>query len=782
MFRNTIFVATAILILSGITTAAEDRIADMSFSPLEEKNKSGLYSPQSAETFFNISCEILEPEDVSIQEAKEAVMMLKAAEKLDKSINTMLPQILKAASVDFRVDYSRLVRSQLYKYVSATSDAELAMKGVTYLLSKVNTREQREAILQSLSQDLGSSNEQFSSQISTYLGILAAETADFKSAATHFLDAYNSNPYNVVAFEKLGEVSPDFVTVPLMGPYLRRKITLNPYSLELALDFADYAYQYGLFEEARGTYQYAAEVYEYQNPEQPIPERVYLPWIMSAYNVEFGEANTLKIVNKIREQGSFNLAVEYISIMSEPLSASQRKTRLANLSQTATQMLATGHPGVNEQGLTYFYAFMDPDNRLAADMAKRAYAKNSDSIDVKSLYAYTLLQSGDINTAEEMVEIMKDYNQIAAYTYALVQYEKSDIASSLATLRQIVAMEPGSFVARMALERLEGAGSEYVPENDPYALRQLLDTNFGDSKMPQFYKPEDVITTKVSLSGVEFGYGADLGLYVVISNNGRQPLVITDNSFFRGEIFIRVRISGDIEGIKPIEIRKRVTPVSPIKPGGTLCIPVYLNTEATRLDKILRDFPQANLILTFQAYFDPQIDDQGQISSKIPMAITSGKRLGVILTKELMAKRIDNLRSGQAGQKLNTIKLINGLIAEQRAAEKYGVLYRHKAIPEDMLEEAFNITFDEDNWQVRFLMLDVLRNAGETFEAQEKFSAALQDTQWPIRMISLYGLSNLSQGEDFQKVLNWMYQSDEQELIRELAAVEGANTGMMNEQ
>jgi HEAT repeat protein len=79
-------------------------------------------------------------------------------------------------------------------------------------------------------------------------------------------------------------------------------------------------------------------------------------------------------------------------------------------------------------------------------------------------------------------------------------------------------------------------------------------------------------------------------------------------------------------------------------------------------------------------------------------------------------------------------------------------------------------------------MLDVLRNAGETFEAQEKFSAALQDTQWPIRMISLYGLSNLSQGEDFQKVLNWMYQSDEQELIRELAAVEGANTGMMNEQ
>ncbi|MFI4910530.1 MAG: hypothetical protein ACIAQZ_02555 [Sedimentisphaeraceae bacterium JB056] len=780
MLKKIAVIAT-ISLFSCVLFAAEDRIADSSFSSvLEEKNKIGLYSPQSAETLYNLACEILEPDDVSIQEAKEAVNILRAAEKLDKSINTMLPQILQAASIDSRVDYSKFVRGQLYKYVSATSDAELAMQAVTYLLSKVNNREQREAILKSLSQDLGSSNEQFASQIDTYLGILAAETADFNSAAKHFLDAYNNNAYNVVAFEKLGEVSPDFVTVPLMAPYLRRKITLNPYSLELALDYADYAYQYGLFETARGTYKYASDVYKYQNPDQPIPERVYLPWIMSAYNVEYGEANTLKIVNKIRAQGSFNLAVEYISIMSEPLSASQRKTRLETLSSTAMQMLSTGHPGVNEQGLTYFYAFMNPDKRMAADMAKRAYAKNSDSIDIKSLYAYTLLQSGDINTAEEMVEVMKDYNQIAAYTYALVQFEKSDVAAYLNTLRQIISMEPGSFVAEMAHDRLNAAGSEYIPENDPYALKQLLKSNFLDSAVPEFYKPEDVITTKVSLSGVEFGYGSDLGLYVVISNNGKQPLVITDNSFFRGEIYIKVGIAGDIEGIEPVEIRKRVTPVSPIKPDGTLCIPINLNTEATRLSKILRDFPQANLNLTFQAYFDPETDYQGQISSKIPMALTSGKRVGVILTKNLIEKKIENLRTGQSGQKLNTIKLISGLIAEQKAAEKYGVLYRHKAIPVEMLEEAFKITFEEDNWQVKFLMLDVLRNAGTAFDANARYSAALQDPKWPIRLISLYSLSKLPQGDDFNNVLNWMYQSDEEELVRKLAEIEGARSGQIS--
>jgi len=776
MWRKIVLIA-ALAVSFCVTSGAADLPKDSSFTaPIEEKNKTGLYSPQSAVTFYNIACEILEPDDVSIQEAKEAVIMLQSAENLDKSINTMLPQILKAASVDFREDYSKFVRSQLYKYVSSTSDAELAMRAVTYLISKVNTREDREQVLQSLIQDLGSANEQFSSQISTYLGVLAAETADFNTAATHFLNAYNSNSYNVIAFEKLGEVSPDFITVPLMAPYLRRKITLNPYSLELALDFADYAYQYGLYEAARGTYNYAADVYEFQNPGQQIPERVYLPWVMSAYNVQYGEANTIKVVNKIRNQGSFNLAVEYITIMSEPLSDSQRRSRLKSLSDTALQMLGTGHPSLNEQGLAYFYSFMNVDRNLASEMAKRAYAKNNESIDVKSLYAYSLMQSGDINTAEEMVKDMKDYNQIAAFTYAMIQAAKADTAASLATLKKIVAMEPGSFVSHHALERLKNNGSEYIPEHDPFALNQLLETTFGSSMIPLFYKPEDVITTKVSLSGVEFGYGTDLGLYVVISNNGKQPVVITDSSFFRGEIYIKVRIAGDIDGIEPIEIRKRVTPVAPIKSDGTLCIPISLSNEATRLEKILRDFPQANLVLTFQAYFDPEIDDKGEISSKIPMAITSGKRLGVILTKELLEKRIETLITGQAGQKLNTIKLINGLIAERRAAEKYGILYRHKAIPQELLEDAFKITFKEDNWQVQFLMLDVLRNAGTSFEASKRYSEALQSPQWPVRLISLYSLSKLPQGEDFKNVLNWMYQSDEEVMVRRLAEIEGAKS------
>ncbi len=776
MWREIVLIAITAVIFCGVSAAQESPEGSSYRAPIGEQNRLGLYSPQSAVTFYNLACEILEPDDVSIQEAKEAVVMLQSAENLDKSINTMLPQILRAASIDFREDYSRFVRSQLYKYVSSTSDAELSMRAVTYLLSKVNTREQREQILQSLVQDLGSANEQFSSQISTYLGVLAAETADFNAAAKHFLNAYNSNPYNVVAFEKLGEVSPDFVTVPLMAPYLRRKITLNPYSLELALDYADYAYQYGLFDTARGTYNYAADVYEFQNPGVPIPERVYLPWVMSAYNVQYGEANTIKVVNKIRSQGSFNLAVEYITIMSEPLSDSQRRMRLQSLSDTAIQMLGTGHPGVNEQGLAYFYSFMSPDQKLASDMAKRAYARNSESIDVKSLYAYSLLQSGDVNTAEEMVKDMKDYNQIAAYTFALIRAAKADTAASLATLKQIVAMEPGSFVARNALERLKNSSSEYIPEHDPYALNQLLESTFGSSIVPLFYKPEDVITTKVSLSGVEFGYGTDLGIYIIISNNGKQPLVITDSSFFRGDIYIRVRIAGDIDGIKPVEIRKRITPVSPIKPDGTLSIPISLNNEATRLDKILRDFPQANLVLTFQAYFDPEIDANGEISSKIPMAITSGKRLGVILTKELLEKRIATLLTGQAGQKLNTIKLINGLIAERQAAEKYGVLYRHKVIPQELLEDAFKITFKEDNWQVPFLMLDVLRNAGTSFEASKRYSEALLSPQWPVRLISLYSLSKLPQGDDFTNVLNWMYQSDEEIMVRRLAEIEGAKS------
>ncbi len=784
MLKKVIVIAAVLCSLLSIA-GAEERISDESMLGLrQEEKRSGIYSPQSAAMFYDIACEILEPENVSIQEAREAICMLRAAKELDKSGSSMLRQILEAASVDTRTDYSKFVRSQLYRYISSTSNSELALRAVTYLLSQVNQREERENILSSLYQDLGSSNDQFASQISSYLGILASETADFESAAKHFLNAYNKNPYNVTAFEKLSEVSPDFVTVPLMAPYLRRKITLDPYSLERALDYADYAYQYSLFTIARDTYEYAAEIYEYQNPDEKIPERLFLPWIMSAYNVEYGESNALKIVNRIRRQGSFNLAVEYISIMSEPLSASQRKSRLDTLSETATQMLSTDHEDITPQSLAYFYIFMDPDRRKAEQMAKRAYAQNSESMDVRALYAYTLFESGDINTAEEMVSPMKDYNQIAAYTSALIQYEKDDVAAYLEELKELIAMEPGSFPAQMAFERLESENSEYIPEHDPYALKEMLESNFSDAVVPEFYKPDDIVSTKVSLKGVEFGYGSDLGLDVIISNNGKQPLVITDSSFFRGDIYMRVKISGDIEGIEPVTIRKRVTPVSPIKPdGGTLNIPIELSTEAPRLKSILEDFPQANLDLTFQAYFDPEKDDEGQLVSKIPMAVTTGRRLGVIMNDNLLEKKLENLRSGQAGQKLNTIELLYGLVAERNAADKYGVMYRHKAISQDILEEAFDITLNnEENWQVRLMMLNVLRKAGDRFEASDRFSEELQNPRWPVRLLSLYGLTRLSESYDaeseevdeFQKVLNWVYQADEQPLVRHLAEIEGA--------
>lgn len=767
------------LTLIGFAVITNAQTADPSFSPPPTEGRNiGLYSPQSAETFFNLACEILEPEDVSIQEVKEAVVMMNAAEKLDRSISTMLPQILKAAMIDSRQDYSRLVRSHLYRFVSSTSDSELAMRAVSYLLSKVNTREEREQILQSLIQDLASSNQQFASQLSMSIGVLAAETADFDTASRAFLESYNSNPYNVVAFEKLAEVSPDIVSVAMMGPYLRRKITLNPYSLELALDYADYAYQYELYDIARDTYRYAADVYEYQNPGEAVPERVYLPWIMSAMNVEYGEANALKVVSRIRKQGTFNLAVEYISIMAEPLSASQRRSRLGELSKTALQMLSTGHPAVNEQGLAFFYTFMYEDNRRAADMAKIAYAKDSESIYVRSLYAYTLLQSGDVNTAEEMVQHLHEYNQIAAYTHALIQLEKADTAAALATLRRLITMEPGSFVAKAAGDKLAERGAEYFPENDPEALKQLLNSNFIASVVPEFFKPEETVTTKVSLSGVEFGYGTDLGVNIIISNNGKQPLVITDSSFFKGEIYIRVNITGDIEGIMPIEIRKRVTPVSPIRPGGTLAIPIRLNVEAAKLSRILNDFPQATLNLSFTAYFDPALSDDGKVTSMIPVANTSCRRLGVMLTEELLDKRIESLQTGQAGQKIHTIRLINGLIAERGAAEKYGVLYKHKAIPQDSFEKAFSLALEDENWQVRLLILDVLRFTGTSFESHKRFSDGLLEEQWPIRLLSLYCLSKLPQNDDFEQVINWMNQSDEEQLVRTLAQLQSARFGL----
>jgi tetratricopeptide (TPR) repeat protein len=749
---------------------------------LEAEKLDSIYSPQTAQTFFDIACDILEPEYVNVKEAREAIILIKAAQKLDKTMNIMLPQMLKAVNIDQEMDYSDDVKQMLYRYVTGTSDSEMAMQGIRYLLSKAPTRERREQILDAFNKDIGSTNDQFSSQLSTYLGSLIAETGNFDEAVKHFKIAYEKDPYNVVAFERIAEVAPEYVTVYSTGPYLRKKIILDPYSLEIVLDFADYCFKHGLFNVARDTYGYAADAFVYENPDKNIPERVYLPWVLSAYNVEHGEANCLKIINRIRGQGDFNIVVEYISLMSEPLSRSERRNRLTELSTIAEQMLQGGNPYVTEEQLAYFYFFLDKNTSRGVEMAKRAYARNTKSVDVQSLYGYSLLESGDVASALEIVEPLRNYNQIASYTYALAQFSMEQDNEACRTLRDLIEMEPGSLLAEKAFEQLADHNSTYVSSYDTYLLYQNLENSFQDSVTPVFYKPEDVITTKLSLSGVEFSYGADLSLYIIITNNGKQPLVINDNAFFKGNIDVKVKIVGDIDGIKPIEIKKKITPVSPVRPGGTLCVPIYINSEAPMLGRILQQFPQANLVITFQAYFDPFESESGELTSKILPATTTAKRLGVVLTEELLAQRLDALNKGYAGQKINTLRLLDGLVAEKLAAKKYGVVYRRNPFPDSALSKAFDMSIDDMNWQVKFLMLNVLRGADQSFDAKLKFSGALDDDEWPIRLLSLYALTNIPQSDDFQKVLDWMYQADEEELIRQMALISGAVPAIVEEE
>ncbi|ARN56065.1 hypothetical protein STSP1_00435 [Sedimentisphaera salicampi] len=755
---------TALLVLSFSLHAAE----------LEAEKLDRIYSPQTAQTFHNIACDILEPEYVSVRDAKEAIVLIKAAHRLDETMNNMLPQLLDAVEIDEETDHSDFVKKLLYRYVTASSDSELAMRGISYLLNQAPTRERREEILDAFNSDIGSTNEQFSSRLSTFLGSLIAETGDFKRASRQFKLAYEKDPYNVVAFEKLSEIDPESVNVVNMGPYLRRKIVLDPYSLELTLDFADYAFKYGLFKIARDTYEYAADLFVYENPDQKIPQRVYMPWVISAYNVEHGEAKCIKIINRIRQQGDFNIYVEYISIMSEPLSRSERMDKLSGLAETGEQMLETNNPMVTEQQLAFFYFFLNRNTQKGIEMAKRAYARNADSVDVRALYAYSLFESGDMESAKQIVEEIKTYNQIAAYTGAMISLEENNESEAMKLLRSCIEMQPGELISHKAKEVMRENESNYVPAYDAFTLRQNLEKAFGDSLIPKFYRPEDVITTKLSLNGVEFSYGAKLGLYVIITNNGRQPIVVNENAFFKGNILVKAKVAGDIEGAKPIEIRKKITPVSPIRPGGTLAVPMPIKTAAPTLDRILERFPQANLVITFQAYFDSYENESGELASKIVPATTTAKRLGVVLTEDLLEKRIQSLQEGYAGQKINTLRLLNGLVAERKAAKNYGVVYKRNALPDSVLKEAFDISLADMNWQVKFLMLNVLRGASDLLDAKEKFSNALDDDHWPVRLLSLYALTNIPQSSDFQKVIDWMYQADEQELIRKMALIAGA--------
>ena len=743
-----------------------------------------LFSPSLAQKFYEIAYELANSEDINGPKIEQAVVFLTATPELDNRANYVHPVLIKLVTQYPGRDYSEMVYNSLARYLDKSADFEPARQAVQYLLERLNSREQREQLLADLLQNLSGKNTCFDSELATLLGLLVAEKADANTAQVYFMQAFNSNKYNKLAFEKLVELSPEQIAPAIYLEHLRLMLGENPLDLEAALAFARYAEQIQLYETATDAYEYCSQLFSYLYPSQELPPYIYLPWTLNSYNTQRNQHNCLQIASLLRQSERFDLFVEAIAgKASLKIGDTEQANRIFQAAeekinnQSSTPVLS-GAEGINSQSIAWFYCFASPDANKALDWANRAYAAEPNSATAAAILAYSLVMNGQKDWAKPLIDNY-EHNQISDLALARIQLADANADankdSAVETLKSAIAKDPASLEAELAKEILSSIGGEYLPPIDPDMTLMALRSSFGQELVPEFTKPEKIISAQLNVRGSDFSYGSSLDSTVAITNISSEPLVVSDDGLFTGNIRVDANITGDLNKNIPNLASVKIRPASPIKPGTSFFVPLHLPTG--EFSKLLLTHPQASVDIEFTLYLDPVTTGQGQIISRIPglkPAIVTIKRHKVEIIDSFLKNRVGSLSKGQPGQKIKTAQLFIGLLMEQQAMAGLKPPYQFTytdSMP-SLLKSALLHSLASDDWAVKVHIMTDMTSLTLDYEFINALSENLNDTHWPVRLMAIYLLAKNQDGS-FAKVLDWAAKYDSSKFVRDMAVALG---------
>jgi hypothetical protein len=765
-------------------------------------SQSSIGAASVAERLYEIAYELANSKEFTAPQAEQAIVLLTAAKELGGTVGQSFsgaqdrihPLLIKLACEYSKQDYSQQVYSWLTEYVGGSIDFDVAKKAITYLFDRCDTREQREQILGQMMAELGGKNAVLDSELATLLALLMVEKADFNTAQSLLVRAYLNNKYNKLAFAKLVELAPEKVSPAVYFEHLRLMLRENPLDIEAALAFAQYAesaHSGYLYEIAADAYKYCFDLFDYLYPNEALPPRIYIPWIISNYNTEQNRGRCLQIAERIRSSGRFDILVEAIAGRA---AAKMGKTDEADqifqaAELKAQQLLEENRPGgFSAIQLTWFYCFAKQDSLKALDWANKAYSANSNSAIAAIFLAYALVMNQQFEWAKPLIENY-EHNQIADLAQAQIQLAEGQKDAAIETLKITISKNHGSLAAERAKELLAQQGQEYKPPVDPGYVLSALRSSFGQTPVPDFMSPDKIISAQFGSSSNEFSYGSEFSPsgQITITNNFSEPLIITDDSLFNGNIRIDVDVSGDLNRKILNLVSFNIGSVLSIEPGKSIVVPVQLITGQLR--KLLLSHPQASLSLEFTLYLDPISigqTEQDEIANKLvglrPSKLVL-RRPGIDISSSFLQNRLNSVSpsgvprtTAQISQKINIAELFVGLLKEQHTMAEHGALYRYKyadwmpgLFKSALLQESgLLLNPDEDEWVVKVHTMAEMLSLPLDAELMNTVAENLSHPQWPVRLMAVYLLAKSSENR-FDRVLNWVAENDSSRFVRDMA-------------
>jgi hypothetical protein len=722
-------------------------------------------------------------------ELNQALLFLLATTQIDSRANYALPEMLNIVSTletsnendtkrtSFIPDRLVMVNQLLLSYTNNTSDFSVLRETIENVLDQLDSREEREQFIQNLfASGLQGKNNRFDSYLVTKLGLYSAEKTDLQAAATYLIQAYNLDNFNHLAFSKFAEIVPDQIQPQMYLKQLRLKLVENPLDLAACLDFANFAEGLELYEIASEAYTYCADLFFYLYPSETLPSSIYLPWALSYYNTERNHYKAVQIADGILESGRFDLILESIASKAAEKSGDTQKAQelLRTTQETALKKYMQNPNQVMAEQISWFYSFVDIQPMKALDWANKAFSYDPNSTSAASLLAYNLAENGQAELAQTITDNYAS-NQIIDLTLARVALSMGNTESSIEYLNSAIKKDPTSFEADLAKNILVQQGGQYISGIDAELTLQTLQGELNMPVVPQFITPQDIISVNINVRGSRFSYGTALEGYIAITNNSSQPLIVSDNSLFQGNIRVDATITGGISMKIPNLIKKKVLPSLPIQPNRNLLIPLSFSTG--QLKDILKTYPQASLEVELTAYIDPVTDFDGTIFNNLkqiePVSVTVS-RAGLDLTRRYLQNRFDSMSTGRHSQKIQTAQLFIGLLEENNAMVNQPASYKFMYadwMPE-LLKSAVIETLSDRDWIVKSNTMAEMLSLGLDYELTNAVAENLNDTQWPVRFMAIYLLAK-NQGSEFNKVLDWHAEYDPHVIVRNMAIALG---------
>jgi len=741
-----------------------------------------LFSPSVSSLFYEMAYEISHRENLTDAQAEQAIVLLNAAMELDASASFVTADMLQIMSRPGPGRHLQTLYSTLIKYTDKNADLLVAANTARYLLNQLDSRQQRETLLRRLLQDIGESNSSVSSELATVLGLLFAEKADNANATRALATAYTYDRYNQLAFEKLVELAPDQISPVLNLEYLRLKLRKNPLDLGTALALAQYAQKIQLYELAVGSYQYCTDLFQFLYPGQDVPAAIYIDWMTSCYNVPRGQLKCLQLAEQFRgsselanvKQGRFDLQME---VLTAKAAAKTGDTETAGrLLETAEQKaIQSAGQSTDYATLAWFYCFVRKNSEQALDWANKACAAEPNSPITAGLFACALVDNNQLDAAKPLLENFPQ-TQFADFAKAKLQLAKGQKQSAVESLRAAIDKDPGSIAAEQALMLLAEQKADYIPIYDTNVIMVTVKQTVGEQIIPQFARPDRILSFQLSVRGNRFAYGSDFTGAISITNNWYEPLVIAENGLCRGRILIDADVTGDINQRFEKLVSTTTRPALPIEPGHSVLVPVRLYSGP--LKQLLLSHPQASLKIRFTAYMDPVVTTDGNMVSAIPGIMPAAveiERPRVEITQDYLQNRFNSLPQGKQSPKIKAAQLFAGLLMENRQTANHGESYKLTSTDRmnSMLESALVQSLTDSDWIVRTHNIAAIAELPLNYELTSAVAQGLNDQHWPARMMAVWLLAQ-KQGYNFAKVLDHTAQYDNSEFVRNMAVALGA--------